>query len=53
VLVAALNIAEQSGDAERKLDLLRRQAALDADDAALQSLLQKVEAQTAPAAPKS
>jgi len=52
VLVAALNIAEQSGDAGRKLDLLRRLAALDADDAALQSLLQKIEAQTAPAAPK-
>jgi demethylmacrocin O-methyltransferase len=53
LLNAALNVAVQSGDTERKLDFLRRLAALDTDDAALQSLVQKVEAETASTAPSS
>lgn len=49
LLYAAFNVAAQRGDAGRKLDFLRRLAALDADDAALQSFLQRAEAEVASA----
>lgn len=53
LLHAAFAAAVQSGDDGRKLDFLRRLAALDADDAAPQSLHQRIEAETASAAPSS
>ncbi len=53
VLAAAYKAAVQSGNARHKLDFLRRLVALDADNAELQSLLQKSEAETASTAPSS
>ena len=53
LLYAAFMLAEKSGDAVRRLGFLRRLAALDKDDAALQSFVQKAEAETAPRPPSS
>jgi hypothetical protein len=53
ILAAAFTVATQSGDVGRKLEFLRRLAALDADDADMQSMLKKLEAETASAAPSS
>ena len=53
LLYAALKLAEESGDAVRRLGFLRRLAALDKDDAALQSFVQEAEAETIPRPPSS
>src|SRR5262249_52900511 len=53
VLSAAYTAAVQSGKVDHKLDYLRRLVALDADNAALRSLLRKSEAEATPATPGS
>lgn len=53
LLYAALTLAGESGDAASRLGFLRRLAALDKDDAALQQFAQKVEAETASTTPSS
>ncbi len=52
LLIAAFSLATQAGDTERKLDFVRRLAALDSGDAALQSLVRETEAEIARAAPR-